>query len=76
MRSMKSECLNRRVFFGEKFLCKALREFTAYYHEEHNHQGLDNNIIEPGLEVGRTESEIHRRERLGRMLSYYHREAA
>ena len=76
MLSMKSECLNRIIFFGEKSLRKALTEFTAYYHEERNHQGIDNNIIEPGSEIGRKEGDIHRRERLGGMLSYYHREAA
>jgi len=76
MRSIKSECLSRMIFFGEKSLRKALTEFTAHYHEERNHQGLGNNIIDPGSEVGRTEGDIHRRERLGGMLSYYHREAA
>ena len=44
-----------------KGLRKTLREFTAHYHEERNHQGLGNNIIEPGSEVGRTEGEIRRR---------------
>ena len=76
MRSMKSECLNRMLFFGEKSLRRALKEFTAHYHKERNHQGLGNSIIEPGLEVGQTEGGIRRRERLGGMLSYYHREAA
>ena len=76
MRSMKSECLNRMIFFGEKSLRKALREFTAHYHQERNHQGLGNNIIIPGEEVGRREGSISRRERLGGMLSYYYRDAA
>jgi len=76
MRSMKSECLNRLVFFGEKSLRRALKEFTACYHEERNHQGIGNNIITPGEEVGRKEGDIHRRERLGGMLSYSYRQAA
>jgi len=76
MRSMKSECLNRMIFFGEKSLRKALTEFTAHYHEERNHQGLDNSIITPGEEVGQSEGNVRRRKRLGGMLSYYHREAA
>ena len=57
-------------------LVRALREFTAHYHGERNHQGIDNNIIEPGSEVGRKEGDIHRRERLRGMLSYYYRQAA
>ena len=76
MRSIKSECLNRMVFFGEKSLRKTLAEFTAHYHEERNHQGLGNNIIEPGSEVGRGEGGIRRRERLGGMLSDCRRGAA
>ena len=31
MRSMKSECLNRMIFFGEKPLRRALSEFTEHY---------------------------------------------
>jgi len=33
-------------------------------------------LIDPGEEVGRTEGEIERRQRLGGMLNYYHRRAA
>jgi hypothetical protein len=76
MRSMKSECLSKLIFFGEASLRKALTEFSSHYHEERNHQGRDNTIIQPGAEVGRREGDIHHRERLGGMLSYYYREAA
>jgi putative transposase len=76
MRSMKSECLNRMIFLREKSLRKSLTEFTVHYHQERNHQGLDNNLIAPGKEVGRTEGDVHRRERLGGILSYCHRDAA
>lgn len=76
IRGMKSERLNRVVFFGEKSLRKALKEFAAHYLEERNHQGLRNSVIEPGSEVGRTEGGIYRRERLGEMLSYCHCETA
>lgn len=76
MRSMKSECLAKMIFFGEDSLRRALAEFTSHCHGELNHQGLGNRLIDPGEEVGRTEGDIHRRERLGGMLKYYHREAA
>jgi hypothetical protein len=64
------------IFFGEKSLRNALTQFSAHYHEERNHQGLENNIIQPGSEVGLTEGDIQRRERLGGILSYYFRDAA
>jgi putative transposase len=76
MRSMKDECLNRMIFFGEKSLRRALTEFAEHYHAERNHQGLGNNIITPGEEVGRTSGDIQCSDRLGGMLRYYHREVA
>ncbi len=47
VRSIKDECLNRVIFFGEPSLRKATREFAAHYHTERNHQGLNNQLIEP-----------------------------
>ena len=58
MRSMKSECLNRMIFFGQKSLERALKEFRIHYHEERNHQGLENRIIDPGDEVGQQFGEV------------------
>jgi putative transposase len=47
VRSIKDECLNRMIFFGERSLRKATREYAAHYHQERNHQGIDNRLIEP-----------------------------
>jgi transposase InsO family protein len=76
MRSMKSECLDRMIFFGRRSLERALEQFVAHYHAERNHQGLGNRIIEAGDEVGREDGDVRCRERLGGMLRFYHREAA
>ena len=76
MRSMKSECLNKFIFFGEKSLRRAVKEFAQHYHSERNHQGIDNNIIDPGDEVGRGIGDVQCNERLGGMLKYYYRDAA
>ena len=75
-RSLKSECLERMIFFGERSLRNACHEFVAHYHGERNHQDLDNEIIDPADEVGQADGEIECRERLGGMLRYYHRVAA
>src|SRR6185312_8430377 len=75
-RSLKSECLSRMIFFGEKSLRNATASFLAHYHTERNHQGLGNKLIEPGPEVGQAAGEVERRERLGGLLNYYHRRAA
>ena len=76
MRTIKDGCLDLMIFFGEKSLRNAISEFLPHYHGERNHQGLDNEIIEPGKEVGRADGKIECRERLGGMLRYYYRDAA
>jgi len=74
--SLKEECLSRMIFFGESFLCRATESFIRHYHEERNHQGLANRIIEPDDEVKQKTGEIECREQLGGILRYYYRDAA
>ena len=76
MKTLKFKCLNKMIFFGEKPLRRAVKEFTDHYHTERNHQGIGNNIIEPGESLGKTNGRIKRNERLGGLLSYYYRDAA
>lgn len=76
MRSLKSECLTKMIFFGEAALRNATNEYLAHYHAERNHQGLDNAILLPNEEVGRSAGAIECNERLGGMLRYYRRRAA
>ena len=45
VRSIKEECLNRMVMFGEGSLHRAIREFLQHYHLERPHQGLSNEVI-------------------------------
>ena len=71
MRSIKEECLQRMVFFGERSLQVAVVAFLVHYHAERNHQALDNRLIDPGEEVGRTTGEVACRERLVGILRYY-----
>lgn len=76
MRSVKEECLERMLLFGERALQKAAGDSLVHYHQERNPQGLNNQLIQPGKEVGRTAGEVVCRERLGGMLRYYYRQAA
>ncbi len=75
-RSLKSDALDQMIFFGEKSLRRAVGSFVKHYHEERNHQGLDNKIIDPNDEVITITSKIECGERLGGILKYYHRAAA
>ncbi|MDH3463201.1 MAG: transposase [Acidimicrobiia bacterium] len=76
VRSIKDECLSRVIFFGERSLRKATREYAAHYHRERNHQGIDNRLIEPDDRLGSSFSAIECAQRPGGMLRFYHRAAA
>ena len=76
IRSLKEECLDRLIFFGEGSLRNAVHEFLEHYHRERNHQGLANRLIDPALEIGRADEPVQCRERLGGLLNYYTRQAA
>jgi putative transposase len=76
MRSLKEECLERLILFGEGSLRNAVVEFLIHFHSERNHQGLQNGIIQPDAEVGKSQGAIDCRKRLGGMLRYYYRMAA
>ncbi len=48
----------------------------THFHEECNHQGLENRLIRDRPTVAGNHGSIHRQTRLGGMLSYYHPIAA
>ena len=76
VRSIKEECLGKMIFFGQASLRRALTDYMAHYHEERNHQGLENRLIRSKPAIAANDAGIHCRTRLGGMLSYYHRVAA
>ena len=76
VRLIKDECLGRLIFFGERSLRKAAREFAAHYHTERNHQGIDNRLIEPGDSAESTFGAIECVQRLGGLLRFHQRTAA
>jgi transposase InsO family protein len=74
VRSIRAECLDRLILFGERRLFRALDEFVAHYHGERNHQGLGNELISPATACAGG-SQVRCRDRLRRLLRYYHRAA-
>jgi putative transposase len=76
VRSIKEEVLHQMIVIGEASLRYVLQSYLTHYHQERNHQGLNNQLIsaEPG--VGRHSGVVVSRERLGGLLTYYYREAA
>lgn len=76
VRSIKEEVLEQMVMLGEGSLTRAIYQYLAHYHTERNHQGLDNQLIMQEGKVSGHMGQVVRRERLGGLLSYYHRAAA
>jgi transposase InsO family protein len=74
VRSIKEECLERLILFGERHLRRAITEFVTHYHGERNHQGIGNELIQP-LERAEGQGSVRRRQRIGGMLNYYYRAA-
>ena len=73
---ISSECLDRISPLGEKHLRRAIGEYLAHYHGERNHQGLDNLLLQGALAPANENGRVQRRERLGGLPNFYHRNAA
>ena len=74
--TIKHECLNKMILFGENHVRYVVEEFVSHYHEDRPHQGLGNRrIIEPETPPS-TEGDVICRQRLGGLLRSYYRKAA
>ena len=73
VKSVKRECLDHVILFGEGHLRRVLSNYVAHFHDERPHQGLGNELIhgEPSTGTG----EVVETERLGGLLRSYHRAA-
>ena len=77
VRSIKHECLNNLILFGEKSLRYVVKEYIDHYHYERNHQGLDNVIPFPDDHLNRQKTAPLPNPNVSSgMLNYYHRKAA
>jgi transposase InsO family protein len=74
VRSIKEECLDRVIPFGEGHLRRTIAEYPEHYHRERNHQGSENMLI-AGVAATGLLGRIRRRPRLGGVLNYYERAA-
>ena len=77
VRSIKEECMRRMIFFGEASLRRAIKEHMAHYHDERNHQGMNNLRLNVAAnDDAYRNGTLSKRARLGGILNYYYREAA
>jgi putative transposase len=68
VRSIRAECLDRLILFGERRLLRAHDEFVAHYHGERNHQGLGNELIIPAAAAAGG-TQVRCRDRAGRAVA-------
>jgi len=78
VKTIKYECLNQFVIFGQRHLRHLIKEFVDHYMTERFHQGIGGQLIR---NVGPTndngaDGKVACRARLGGILNFYHREAA
>jgi putative transposase len=76
VKSIKTECLEQFVLFGENSLWYVIREYLGHYHAERNHQGLENVIPFPNRRLVERDGAVVKAERLGGLLNFYYRHAA
>ena len=74
--SIKSECLDHFMVFGEEHLRYLVEQFTIHYLEERPHQGLENSLITAPSADPDTTGAIVCQERMGGLLKHYYRQAA
>ncbi len=76
VKSIKTECLEQFVLFGEDALRHVIREYLTHYHAERNHQGIETVIPFPDGRLVERDGAVVKAERLGGLLNFYHRHAA
>jgi putative transposase len=79
VKTVRTECLEHFVIFGERHLCVLLREFLEHYTAERYHQGLGRRLVRPApssTDDNAASGTLRCRSRLGGLLNFYHREAA
>ena len=79
VKTIRYECLNQFIIFGERHLRYLIKEFVEHYLAERFHQGIGGQLIRnqpvSANDNGAT-GKVACRSRLGGLLNYYHRAAA
>lgn len=73
VRSIKEECLNHLILFGEGSLRRAVAEYVEFYNSERPHQGLNNRLVSHDDAKKSENTQIKVKSRLGGLLNFYYR---
>jgi putative transposase len=75
--TVRRECLDHLLVFGERHLERVLGEYLRHYNEERPHRGLSLQTPEPGAAArNRGDGRVVRVDRLGGLIHEYRRRAA
>jgi hypothetical protein len=75
VKTVRTECLEHFVIFGERHLRHLIKEFVAHYNAERYHQGIGGRLIHPRPSASNV-GPIQCHSRLGGQLRFYDRQAA
>jgi len=76
VKTVRRECLDHLLIFGERHAQRVLREYLRHYNEERPHRGLALETPEPGATLRRSGGAVVRVDRLGGLIHEYHQIAA
>jgi transposase InsO family protein len=76
VKTIRRECLDHMLVFGERHLERTPREYVRHYNQERPHRGLSLETSEPQLASNHVDGEVVRVARLGGLINEYHRIAA
>lgn len=76
VRSIKRECLDKMILFGDRHIRHVIGEYVEHYNNERPHQGIGNRLINEPAEPPPRDGPVQCRKRLGGLMRSYRREAA
>ena len=76
VRSIKHECLDRIIPFGEKHLWRAVDAYVKHYNHNRPHQGVRNVVLDSSFKPTDSEGKVICDEQLGGLIRSYRRVAA
>lgn len=76
VRTVRQECLDRTLVFGQRHLERILRDFVRHYNTERPHRALFLETPEPQPGIKLTAGKVERVTKLGELINEYHRVAA
>ena len=76
VKTVRRECLDHLLIFGERHAQRVLAEYLRHYNAERPHRGLALETPEPGVARNQGDGAVVRVDRLGGLIHEYHRTAA